>query len=82
MTNTFNALVVRETEDGVSTSVEQLEDGDLPDGDVEVLAQGAQDALETLVAEVRRGPRYSHVDRCAVERQASDERFDSFEVRY
>lgn len=54
----------------------------LPDGDVEVLAQGRQDALETLVAEVRQGPRHSRVDRCAVERQASEERFDSFEVRY
>jgi acylphosphatase len=54
----------------------------LPDGDVEVLAQGPQDALDALVAEVRQGPRYSRVVRCAVEREASEERFDSFEVRY
>ncbi len=34
MTDTFNALVLRETPDGQSTSIEELSDADLPEGEV------------------------------------------------
>jgi len=34
MTDTFNALVVRETDDGPSSAIERLTDADLPEGDV------------------------------------------------
>ncbi len=34
MTDTFNALLLRETPDGQSANVEQLSDADLPEGDV------------------------------------------------
>ncbi|MGB3828779.1 MAG: MDR family oxidoreductase [Ornithinimicrobium sp.] len=34
MTDTFNALVVRQDTDGQSTSIEQLSDADLPEGEV------------------------------------------------
>jgi acrylyl-CoA reductase (NADPH) len=36
MTNTFNALVVRETDGGRSSAIEQLTDDDMPEGDVVV----------------------------------------------
>ena len=36
MSDTFTALVLRETEDGQSGALEQLTDADLPDGDVTI----------------------------------------------
>ena len=36
MTDTFNALVLRESDDGPVGAIEQLTDADLPDGDVTV----------------------------------------------
>lgn len=36
MADTFNALVVRETDDGTTSAIEQLTDADLPEGDVVV----------------------------------------------
>jgi acylphosphatase len=34
----------------------------LPDGRVEVLAEGPRDALETLLVHIRNGPTHAHVD--------------------
>ncbi len=34
MTDTFNALVIRDSPAGQSTSIEELSDADLPDGEV------------------------------------------------
>jgi acylphosphatase len=54
----------------------------LPDGDVELWAEGSDEGLEALVDDVRRGPQFSRVDRCDVERQPAGGEFASFDVRY
>jgi acylphosphatase len=53
----------------------------LADGSVEVRAVGSAEALERLLAAVRRGPRWGRVD--SVESTALDPeiRFDGFDVR-
>ena len=54
----------------------------LPDGDVEVAAEGLPGSVEAVVEAVRRGPRSSRVER--LDRRDLDEprRFDGFEVRF
>ncbi len=39
----------------------------LPDGTVNIVAQGSRGSCEALVAALRKGPPFSHVDRVAVE---------------
>jgi len=38
----------------------------LPDGRVQVWAEGSREAIETLAQQLRRGPRHARVDRVAV----------------
>jgi acylphosphatase len=54
----------------------------LPDGAVETVAEGAREALESLLAQLRVGPPSARVDRVDV--QWGDQRgeFVRFEVRY
>jgi len=54
----------------------------LPDGNVETVAEGAREALESLLAQLRMGPPSARVDQ--VEVQWGDHRgeFVRFEVRY
>lgn len=51
------------------------------DGSVEVVAQGARQALEALVARMHRGSLLSRVDRVEVEWRNPTERFDRFVIR-
>lgn len=53
----------------------------LPDGNVEIVAQGSEEKLDELIAFVRKGPGISRVTDIKVgHRQPED--FDSFDVRY
>ena len=53
----------------------------LPNGDVEILAQGDRGAIEMLLAEVKVGPRSAHVKRCHVEWTTTAEQLREFEIR-
>ena len=53
----------------------------LPDGTVEVVAQGSPDAVARMTAWARRGPRYSSVDGVQVERLGGSPNLDAFEIR-
>jgi acylphosphatase len=54
----------------------------LDDGDVEVWAEGRPEALESLVAAVRRGPRGSRVDRLEAREAEATGRYSGFGIRY
>jgi acylphosphatase len=51
------------------------------DGDVEVMAEGERDALERLLAVLRRGPRAAHVGGVDVEWGEFTGEFASFHVK-
>ncbi len=51
------------------------------DGDVEIVAEGDRSLLESLVGEVRVGPRSAHVSDLSVEWQQPSREFSSFEIR-
>jgi acylphosphatase len=51
------------------------------DGDVEVMAEGNRDALEKLIAVLRRGPRAAHVSGADVEWGEYQGEFSSFHVK-
>lgn len=59
----------------------------LPDGSVEVLAEGDNSLLEQLVQELKVGPRSAHVSAIEIEKIDSEEtagptgRSDSFEIK-
>ena len=52
----------------------------LPDGSVEVRAEGTPEAMGAFEADVRRGPQFGRVDDVAVT-PLSPRGFDSFEIR-
>jgi acylphosphatase len=52
-----------------------------PDGSVEVEAEGSRDSLELLLAELRRGPSLSHVERVAESWSEAASAFTGFGVR-
>lgn len=54
----------------------------LPDGTVELVAEGAANALESLVHDVEAGPRRGLVDNCVVSKLAATGNFDRFEIDY
>jgi acylphosphatase len=54
----------------------------LPDGTVEVLADGDASRLEELLRWLHQGPRSARVTRVEVEWGAGDAAGDGFEVRY
>lgn len=54
----------------------------LPDGRVEAVAQGTPEAIEAFVAELKRGPRASRVERLEIQHEQTHEVFSSFEIRY
>jgi len=54
----------------------------LPDGRVEVVAQGSQPALDALLAYLHRGPAAARVDDVAVNWEAPDDTLRDFGVRY
>jgi acylphosphatase len=54
----------------------------LPGGEVEIIAQGSKENLEKLIDWVSRGPRFAQVEKVAVKRQKTQQRFQSFEISY
>ncbi len=51
------------------------------DGDVEIVAEGDRSLLESLVGEVRVGPRSAHVSDLSVQWLQPSREFTSFEIR-
>ncbi len=54
----------------------------LPDGTVEVIAEGPQEALQKLLDQTGAGPSGARVDRVDVHWEEQSSEFDRFEVRY
>jgi len=54
----------------------------LPDGTVEVLAEGARSELEELLALLRHGPPHASVENATAEWGTCGKQFLGFEVRY
>jgi len=54
----------------------------LPDGQVEILAEGEKEKLEKLVEWVKRGPEIARVNGLDVEWQEYKGEFKDFEIRY
>ncbi|MDZ7772157.1 MAG: acylphosphatase [Balneolaceae bacterium] len=54
----------------------------LPDGRVEAVFQGGEQAVDTIVERCRRGPRSARVSTVEVEEEAPDPEMASFDVRY
>lgn len=54
----------------------------LPDGTVEVIAQGPKDKLEALIAKLHKGSLLSRVDAVEVAWRLPTERFDRFRIVY
>jgi acylphosphatase len=52
----------------------------LPDGRVEVLAEGSGENIEAFLDRLREGPRLARVDSFAVRREASTGEFRDFQV--
>lgn len=53
----------------------------LPNGEVESVAEGAPDALDRLIEWCKRGPRGARVDSVEVSEAPGDEHLNGFEVR-
>jgi acylphosphatase len=72
----YRYFVLREAEQRGLTGFAR----NLPDGRVEVVAEGAESALRELEQRLREGPAFSHVE--AVEREAISPRGDQgFQIR-
>lgn len=54
----------------------------LPNGDVEVVAEGTQAQLNQMVAFLHKGPPAAYVTAVEIEWRKASHVFDSFEVRY
>ena len=52
------------------------------DGTVEIIAEGEQKSLETLVASLKKGPLLARVDTVAVEWKEPSDVFKSFSINY
>jgi acylphosphatase len=53
----------------------------LPDGSVEIVAQGAADAVARMTAWAKRGPRHASVARVQVDAIEDSPSFEAFEIR-
>jgi acylphosphatase len=54
----------------------------LPDGHVEILAEGEEHSLEVFILELKRGPILARVDDVAIEWSDTTGEFSNFSVRY
>ena len=54
----------------------------LPNGTVEVVAQGSKENLEKLIEYLHKGPLLSRVEKVALEWRTPQKTFDSFELVY
>ncbi len=52
------------------------------DGAVEVVAEGPQDDVEALLADLREGPRMARVEQVEVERREAGGSLDGFRITY
>ena len=53
----------------------------LPDGQVEIVAEGADDLLQKMIALSRKGPFMAKVEKVVIEDIESIEQFSDFEIR-
>ena len=53
----------------------------LPDGTVEVVAEGEEEDLKKLIAECRKGPLMAHVEDIEIEYKEPKKEFDNFYIR-
>ena len=53
----------------------------LPDGSVEIIAQGSSEALDRMTSWACRGPRHAVVDDVEVEKLTSSAEYHAFEIR-
>lgn len=54
----------------------------LPDGSVEILAQGEKENLEKLIAWTKKGPYFAEVEKIEATWKQPEEKFQEFEIRY
>lgn len=54
----------------------------LPNGDVEVTAEGPKDNLLSLIEELKRGPSFSRIDNVQAEWYDNKRSFENFTIRY
>ena len=54
----------------------------LPDGTVEVIAQGSEESLTKLITDLHKGPLLSRVDHVKIEWREPHQQFDSFTIVY
>ena len=54
----------------------------LPDGRVELVAEGPPDAVDELLQWCYKGPAYSRVDRIEIQEETPTKEFNDFSVRY
>ena len=54
----------------------------LPDGSVEVYAEGRRDLLENLLGELQQGPEFSRVDEVKVEWRNPTGKYETFVIAY
>lgn len=62
---------------GIAGAVENMDDRS-----VRIVAQGAEDALETLIEHLHKGPFYARVTRVNVEWREPTETFSGFKIVY
>lgn len=54
----------------------------LPDGTVEILAQGEKENLKKLIAWIKEEPKFADVKNVKVDWRKLQERYQTFEIRY
>lgn len=54
----------------------------LPDGSVEILAEGAEDTLKQLLQQVHRGPLGSEVERVDVDWMIASKKYTTFNISF
>lgn len=54
----------------------------LPDGDVELLAEGAEKTLQTLIEQIQASPVGRHIKKAIVDWQECRDEFDDFRVEF
>ena len=54
----------------------------LPDGRVEIIAEGEKGKIQELIIWAKKGPFLARVDNLEVEREEYQGKFDNFKVRY
>ncbi len=53
-----------------------------PDGSVEAVLEGDQEAVDTVISQCREGPHFARVDNMQLVEEPYTNTFDSFEIRF